>query len=228
MRTPTFDERVLEITDPRLTSLLRGLAAEKSSIDRLKRLQKQQQDAEAAAEVRNRQDTRTDAQKQAAADAAGRRATQCYQNTPIYKDVHGADREQRTMDAAMKAAQSGDATVMKAFSDSVQRAAMAQDSLLKRAALGCGLDQYGEPLPPAGSQSIPQVYVRDSLLTAGTRASGMEWEQYVVMRERAIAFAGSSAQELRNSSWAFTSNELHVLEGKRSELARYQEILMEY
>lgn len=225
---PKFDDRVLEITDARLTAFMRGLAAEQGSVARFKEAERRQADLQAAAEVRRRQDTRTDAQRQAAADAEGRKATQCWENTPIYKDARGPDREQRMQNAAMKATQSGSAAAMQAFTDSIQRAVLAQDSLLQAAAIRCGLDKYGDPLPPESERPVEQVYVRDSLLKAGTAASGMEQGPYQIMRERVTAFLGSDPGDAAHASMGFSAVEIRALEAKRRDLARYQELLTEY
>lgn len=226
-RTPTFDETVIEITDRRLTSLIRGLRAEQEQRPGLEAAYKRNADERAAAQVAQRR--------------AGERinsAQACFVNSAEYRRVYGDTASQRRLKARMDAARerNDDATVSR-LEDSVAQSMMMMDPEavmgLMTAQQRCGISDptLYSPTQMAAQATArttePRIPLGDSLRIIGTGASGMTAEQYAMMRERVLAFLTTDEDALRGSLWAYTSGELTALRAKRSELERYQAVLVE-
>ncbi len=226
-RTPTFDETVIEITDRRLSSLIRGLRAEQEQRPALEAGYKRNTDERAAADVAQRR--------------AGDRinsAQSCFTNSPEYRRIFGDSVSQRRVKARIEAARErNDETTASRLEDSVAQAMMTVDPEtamgLIQAQQRCGV---ADTSMYAGAQAAAQTRARvlppriplgDSLRVIGTGASGMTPEQYAMMRERVLAFLATDEDALRGSLWAYTSGEMTALRAKRSELERYQAVLVE-
>lgn len=237
-RQPRFDDRVLEMTDARLTALLRGLAAEQGKVEQLTALERRQQDAAAAAAVQERKDRDAREARQTENSAARQKVEQCYQASPEYRAATSPAaqaRQKAATDRATKLAQEGKYDEVTRISDSLTRATEAQEVVMRGVARRCGAtdemleqsDDANGPPPPLEPEA-EEVSVRDSLMTIGSTTSGMNEEQYAVMRERVLAFLNTSSEDLAQGAYVFGANELRALQGKRGSLARYQELMSEY
>jgi hypothetical protein len=226
-RTPTFDETVIEITDRRLTSFIRGLRAEQDQRPALEAAYKRNADERAAAEVAQRR--------------AGDRissAQSCFTNSREYRRIFGDTASQRRTKARIDAARErNDEATASRLEDSVANAMMMVDPEvamgLVQAQQRCGMADttaYAGAMAAAQTRARvlpPRISLGDSLRVIGTGVSGMTADQYAMMRERVLAFLTTDEDALRGSLWAYTSGELTVLRAKRSDLERYQELLVE-
>ena len=219
-RQPTFDDRVLEMTDARLGALIRGLSAEQQQRPGLERTYKRNADERAAAEVAIRRQS----------DATTR-----WQHCLV--QVMGIDTvAQARLDRRMAAARErGDDRTVERLEDSVMQAmmtkgpdlALAQADAIKPGGK-CG------PAPTAGAAALPprivpppRISLGDSLRVIGTGASGMADEPYGIMRERVLAYLTTDEDDLRTSMYVFGRTELTALKARKSELQRYQSLLVE-
>jgi hypothetical protein len=87
-----------------------------------------------------------------------------------------------------------------------------------------------EPLPPEapqGSESGASNNVYDYVGTAGRKASGLEEQQYSVLRERVTFFVQEKGKLPANSSYAFSEAEVAALQARAKELMGYQVELTE-
>jgi hypothetical protein len=226
-RTPTFDETVIEITDRRLSSLIRGLRAEQEQRPGLEAAYKRNADERAAAQVAQRR--------------AGERinsAQSCFVNSPEYRRIYGDTASQRRAKERIDAARERkDEAAATRIEDSISQSMMMIDPEiamgLMTAQQRCGISDptlYSPTQMAAQAQaqsSQPRVPLGDSLRIIGTGASGMTPEQYAMMRERVLAFLTTDEDALRGSLWAYTNGEMTALRAKRSELERYQAVLVE-
>jgi len=222
-RQPTFDDRVLEMTDARLAALIRGLRAEQQQRPGLEAGYKKNADDRAAFQVanRNRNDRINTMQD-------------CLVNSPEYRAVYGDPAAQRkNNERIQKARDRGDERAAQAIEDSVANAMMMIDPQvamgLVTAQQRCGASQAVAVTPTATRMPAaePRVRLGDSLRIIGTGASGMTDEQYGVMRERVLAYLTTDEQDLRASLWVFSGTEMTALRARKSELQRYQSLLVE-
>jgi hypothetical protein len=217
-RQPTFDDRVLEMTDARITALIRGLAAEQQQRPALERGYKKNADDRAAAEVALRRQGNEAARWQGCLMAA-----------------MGIDTAaQRRLDERMAAARDrGDDRTVRRLEDSVAQAMMARgpDMAMAQAAAiqpggKCGPMPTASAAPtPVQVAPEPRIPLADSLRIIGTGAAGMTDDQYAVMRERVLAYLTTDEADLRNSMYVFGTGELSVLKARKRDLQRYQETL---
>jgi hypothetical protein len=236
-RVPTYDDRVIEITDARLTSLLRGLAAEQGKVQQLEALERERQDAAAAEAVEERKE----AERKPVDPAARERVQRCYEASPEYTRYMGpaeVAKRDAAMQRATRASEQRKYDEMTRISDSLTGANNAWEVTMRQVARRCGatdamMREWEEDDAPAGrpeemAPEAEEVSVQDSLMAAGAATSGMTQEQYGVMRERVLAFLNSSPDELNQSSYIYSALELRALQGKRAQLSRYMELLTEY
>lgn len=219
-RQPTFDDHVLEMTDARITALIRGLSAEQQQRPALERSYKKNADDRAAAEVAMRHQ----------GDAAARWQA-CLMSAMGIDTV-----AQRRLDERMQAARDrGDDRTVKRLEDSVSEAMMTRgpDMALAQAAAIQPGGKCG-PMPTTNAQAVqprvippPRIPLADSLRIIGTGAAGMSDDQYSVMRERVLAYLTTDESDLRNSMYVFGTNELTVLKARKRDLQRYQTALAE-
>lgn len=218
-RTPTFDDRVLEITDARITALIRGLEAEKRQRPTLEAGYRQNADARAADAVARR-----------GAEGREEQVSTCFQQSPEYRTVFADTGEagQARMAALATRIQAlqakGDYAAIQVISDSVTRVASRRDSLLTAARHRCDAIPAAK-VPTGPPPTEPSRPLADSLKVLGAGAAGMSADQYAVMRERVLAYLSIEERELRNSMWAFGGGELTALRARRNDLERYQATL---
>ncbi len=241
-RSPTFNDRVVEITDKRLEGLLAGYRAEIAALDAA---DKKQGSVRASYEAENREyparlkeyeakhrsweqcqathvkPAEAKAEKEAAAAEA---------------EITGGDKEdfERRMDAVaerIKTAQAnGDMAEVMRLSDSVSRAvggpgaaaAGKAGSDLHAAAAKCGLEPV-RPEPPT-----PPSYPDLDLDRAGATAAKMTPEQYAIMKER-VRYAVREGGEVAvtSSMWAFSGDEIEAMKKRGAELYEAGEALQE-
>ena len=220
VRMPSYDDRVLEITDARLTALMRGLKVAKDQRPVLERGYKKNADDRAAQEVaiRRQGDVTT-------------RWNHCLM------EAMGIDTAaQRRLDERMQAARDrNDQRTVKRLEDSVANAMMTKGADMAMAQAKA-IEPGGKCGPmPKVNQAVtqptlipePRIPLADSLQVMSAGAAGMTQEQYAVMQERVLAFLTTPSHDLGSSAYAYSPNELRVLQAKRSELARYQDAMTE-
>lgn len=236
-RVPTYDDRVVEITDARLTSLLRGLAAEQGKVRELQALERQQQDEAATEAVQQRKE----AERKPVDPAAEARVKQCYEASPEYRTYMGPTevaKREAAMQRATRASEQRKYDEMTRISDSLTAANGVWETKMMQVARRCGAtdemirswteDDQPASRPEEMPQETEEVNVLDSLMAVGSAASGIPQEPYGVIRERVLAFLNSSPDELNQSSYIYSALELRALQGKRAQLSRYMELLTEY
>ena len=222
-RTPTFDDRVIEMTDARLGALIRGLRAEQQQRPGLEAGYKKNADDRAAFEVTTRrQHNRVTT------------AQDCLVNSREYRAIYGDTAARRkTEERLQKARDRGDERAAQAIEDSVTNAMMNIDP---QVAMGlvtvqqrCGASEAVAAMstPPRIPAAAPRVPLGDSLRIIGTGASGLTDEQYGVMRERVLAFLTTDEEDLRASMYVYSRAEMTALHARKSELQRYQPLLVE-
>ena len=218
-RQPTYDDRVLEITDARVTALLRGLEAEKRQRPALTTGYRQNADARAADAVARR-----------GAEGRDEQVSTCFQQSPEYRQVFADTGEagQERMNAlatritALQA--KGDFAAIQAITDSVTRVTSKRDSLLTAARRKCDAIPAAK-VPTGPPPAEPSKPLADSLQVIGAGAAGMSADQYAVMRERVLAYLSTDEADLRSSMYAFGGGELSVLRARKNDLQRYQTTL---
>ena len=215
-RTPTYDDRVLEITDARLAALIRGLQAEQRQRPTLAAAYQANADARARAEAAGRD-------QRSAADRAG----SCVANSPEYRALMADSTNQLAMIQRIQALQAkGDYTAMQVLGDSIARAAARRDSLLAKAQQRCTAQNPADTASSAVPEK-PNRTLGDSLHVIGASAAGLTPDQYSVLRERVAAFLSTDEADLRNSLWVYGNGEMQALKAKKAELQRYQATLTE-
>jgi hypothetical protein len=222
-RQPTFDDRVIEMTDARLGALIRGLRAEQQQRPALEAGYKKNADDRAAYQVATRRQN----------DGINS-AQSCLLNSPEYRAIYGDTVSQRkTKERIQKARDGGHEAQAQAIEDSVSGAMMNVDP---NVAMGmvtaqqrCGMSQAVAAVPtaPRLPPEEPHLRLGDSLRVIGTGASGLTGRQYGMMRERVLAYLTTDEDELRASLWAFSSTEMTALRARKAELQRYQTMLVE-
>jgi len=222
-RQPTFDDRVVEMTDARLVALIRGLRAEQQQRPGLEAGYKKNADDRAAWQVTTRRQ-----------NDGIMNAQSCLVNSREYRVVYGDSAARRKNEERLrKARDRGDEAAAQAIEDSVTRAMMMIDP---QAAMGlvtaqqrCGAPQAVAAMPTTSRvpPQEPRIRLGDSLRVIGTGASGLTDEQFAVMGERVLAFLTTDEQELRASLWVFSGTEMTALRARKAELQRYQSLLTE-
>ncbi|HET7041870.1 MAG TPA: hypothetical protein VFI13_07615 [Gemmatimonadales bacterium] len=217
-RTPTYDDRVLEITDARLTTLMRGLDAEQRQRPALETAYKKNADARAAYEASQR-----------GAEGREEQVNTCLQASPEYRSVMSdtSTAAQTAMISRIQALQArGDYAAIKVISDSMAHRVAAHDSLLNAARARCEGGAAATPAPSV-PPAAPAHSLADSIQILGAGASGMTVEQYAVMQERVLAYLNSD-EGRTGSLYAYSDAEMTVLRNKRAQLQRYQATLTEH
>lgn len=215
---PTYDDRVLEITDARVTALLKGLDAEKGQRPALEAGYKRNADARAAYEASRR-----------GAEGREDQVSTCMQGSPEYRSVMSdtSTAAQTAMITRIQALQAkGDYAAIKVISDSMTHRVAAHDSLLNVARARCEGLSSATPVPSI-PPAEPSHGLADSLQIIGAGAAGMTVEQYAVMQERVLAYL-NSGDDRSGSLYAYGSAELAVLRNKKAQLQRYQATLTEH
>jgi hypothetical protein len=222
-RQPTFDDRVLEMTDARLTALIRGLRAEQQQRPAIEAGYKKNADARAAYEVSIK-----DRGNQMSA------MQQCLITSPEYRAIYGDTVTQRkTADRLQRARDRGDDRTVTAIEDSLAAAMTRIDPQVMMGMVAAqqrctapvmnAAPTTPTPQPP----DAPQTRMPDSLRIIGVGASGLTDDQYSVMRERVLAFLTVDEEDLHNSMYVFSGTEMTALKTRRAELQRYQTLLVD-
>jgi hypothetical protein len=228
----SFDEHVLEITDDRVSQLLKGLEAEKLMAARVEK-----QDTEG---IERRNQAKQDAyQKEREAyerkDEAWRKCAKPEQERGE-KAMEGhtagfSDADMQKIEARMKAAQArGDMAEIRRLGDSiskvgVQVASAAQNTTTEMTAAirtKCG----EPPVEPTGPAEPEPMLTFNDIRVAGIEASGMTDRQYAIMRERVHPFVVSKGKT--NSGMIYSDAEAQVLAARLGDLSPYAGIVERY
>jgi len=232
-RSPTFNERVLEITDERVNQLLQGYAAESGA---LQMAGQQQAAARAAYEEENRKHParlREYEQSHAAwqdcqdkvvkpAEAKAKADVKRSQDEVTGGDQAAFERKMADIQQRMQAAKAaGNMDEVMRLADSLQKnvgmksgaSAMQASSEMQAAGSKCGAEPVRPAPPTPPSQNAP------SLDDVGSRAARLTAEQYAIMKERIQAALDEDGKvRVPSSSWAYSGAELGVLEKRGAEL----------
>jgi hypothetical protein len=234
-RSPTFNDRVLEITNARVDQLLKGYAAEARA---LAAADKEMAAKRAAYEEENRKHPARLQEYEKShkawqscqdrvvkpAEAKAKAQVQQSQDEITGGDQAAFERKMEEVKKRMEAAQAaGDMNEVMRLADSLSRnmgmksgqAAMQASSDLQAAASKCG------PEPERPDAPTPPAANAPNLETAGSQAAGLNAEQYAILRERTqAALDEDGGVQVPSSSWAFSSGELSVLEKRGAELSK--------
>jgi hypothetical protein len=232
-RGPTFNDRVLEITDERLSALLAGYKAELAALDAA---DKKHAGVRAAYEEENRQypaklkdhEAKQKRWQQCQdthvkpAEAKAKKDGEAVQNEVTGGDQKDFERRMNEVAERIKAAQAkGDMDEVMRLSDSLGRAVGAPSAAassqisadMQAAAEKCG----AEPVRP--SPPTPPSYPDLNLDQAGAGAAKMTPEQYAIVKERVrYAVREEGKVEVTSSMWAFSADELKAMEKRGAEL----------
>jgi hypothetical protein len=232
-RTPTFNERVIEITDARIDGLLAGYNAEVAALDAA---DKKQGSVRAAYEEENRKHPARRKEYEAKhktwqqcqdtnvkpAEAKAKKETEAAQAQVTGGDQEDFERRMNEVAERIKAAQAnGDMAEVMRLSDSLGKAvgmtsanaAQKASSDMQAAAAKCGAEPV-RPQPPT-----PPSYPDLKLDQVGAAAAKMSPEQYAIMKERVrYAVREEGKVEVTSSMWAFSGNELEAMEKRGPEL----------
>lgn len=232
-RSPTFNDRVLEITDERLSGLLAGYKAELAALDAA---DKKHAGVRAAYEEENRQypaklkeyEAKQKSWQQCQdshvkpAEAKARKETDELQQEMTGGDQEDFERRMNAVGERIKAAQArGDMAEVMRLSDSLSQAIGAPSAAatsrisadMQAASAKCGAEPV-RPQPPT-PPSQPDL----DLDKAGATAAKMTPEQYAIMKERVrYAVREDGKVEVTSSMWAFSGDELEAMEKRGAEL----------
>ena len=195
-RAPTFDDRVLEITDARLEQLLRGLKAEAVVAEK-------QEKANAAENARA-------AEYEKKQEAYG----QCAE--PYTKELLRYTGMTMGLAFAAKREQEKTGKVGGPMQDSLKavtdRMVKVKDGMVAKCGEGPGEAPFDAM---ASDDTDPEAL--------GARAAGLKAEQYAVLRERAAAFV--LARGGRTGSYVYVAGERTALERRADDLAAFRKLL---
>jgi hypothetical protein len=241
-QAPTFNERVLEITEARLGGLLAGYNAELAALDAA---DKKQGSVRAAYEEENKKhpgrlkeyEAKHETWQQCRdthvkpAEAKAKKETEAAQAQVTGGDQKDFERRMNEVAERIKAAQAkGDMAEVMRLSDSLGKAvgtptanaAYQASSDMQAAAAKCGPEPV-RPEPPT-----PPSYPDLRLDEAGAAAAKMTPEQYAIMKERVrYAVREEGKVEVTSSMWAFSRGELDAMEKRGPELYRAGQALQE-
>ena len=212
---PTYDDRVLEITEARAAGLLKGLKAEQDARPALAAAYKRNADARAAAAVASR--------------SPEEQTQECIANTPEYRAMT-SDTASAAMTALATRVQAlqarGDYATISKISDSVSRAAARRDSSFTAARQRCAA-AAGQAATVAPPPVEPRIPLADSLHIIGAGAAGVTPDQYSILRERVQAYLASNESDLRSSMYVYSGDEMTVLRNRRAQFTPYATVLSE-
>jgi hypothetical protein len=241
-RSPTFNERVLEITNARIDGLLAGYGAELAALDAA---DKKQSSVRAAYEEENSKHParlkeyeakhRTWQQCQDTnvkpAEAKAKKDTEAAQAQVTGGDEEDFQRRLNAVGERIKAAQAkGDMNEVMRLSDSLGKAvgtpsanaAQKASGDMQAAAAKCGAEPV-RPEPPT-----PPSYPDLKLDEAGAGAAKMTPEQYAIMKERVrYAVREEGKVEVTSAMWAFSDGELAAMEKRGPELYKAGQALQD-
>jgi hypothetical protein len=241
-RSPTFNDRVIEITDERLDGLLAGYRAGLAALDAADRKQgsvraayeeeNQQHPARLKAyEAKHQSWERCQATHVKPAEAKAKKEVEAAEAQVTSSDQGDFERRMNAVAERIKAAQAaGDMAEVMRLSDSASKAvgmpgaaaAGKASSDMQAAAAKCG-PEPARPQPPT-----PPSYPDLNLEEAGATAAKMTTEQYGIMKER-VRYAVREGGEVAvtSSLWAFSGDEIEAMKQRGAELYEAGEALQE-
>ncbi|HEU5050384.1 MAG TPA: hypothetical protein VFU00_08690 [Gemmatimonadales bacterium] len=228
----SFDDQLLEITEPRLDRFLKGLEAEEQMVARIdaqddERIERENRKIREAYEASVADYQRRDEAWEKCADpiqSRGQRDMQAYGAS-----VTDSAAMQRVAERIKAAQQRGDMAEIQRLADSVGKASMtvanrgqsmaasANDELLRT----CG-ERPTEPGKPTYQPLLSHSDVR----RAGLEASGFDDGQYSMLRERIVPFVMTKGKD--SGRLVYTEEEVAALQGRLEALSKYAEILKSY
>lgn len=231
-KAPTYNDRLLEITNARIDGLLAGYRAELAALDaadkkhgsvRAKYEEENRQHPARLKEYEAKQKSWKDCQDRYVkpAEAKGKQEVDAAQAEATGGDEADYQRRMTEVGERIKAAHAkGDMAEVMRLSDSISKGGMATAAVATRvsgdmqaAAAKCGPEPT-RPAPPT-----PPSYPDLRLDEAGAGAAKMTVDQYAIMKERArYAVREDGKVEVTSSMWAFSGDELAALEKRGSEL----------
>jgi hypothetical protein len=241
-RGPTFNDRVLEITDARLDALLAGYKAEMATLDAA---DQKHGAVRAAYEDANRKHPARMKEYEAShksweqcrdthvkpAEAKAKKETEAVQAQVTGGDEEDFERRMNEVGARIQAAQAnGDMAEVMRLSDSLNRAigmtsadaAQKATGDMQAAAAKCGPEPV-RPQPPT-----PPNHPDLGLDRAGAEAAKMTPEQYAILKERVrYAVREDGKVEVTSSMWAFSGDELEAMEKRGPELYQAAQALQD-
>jgi hypothetical protein len=241
-RAPTYNERVIEITDARINGLLAGYDAELAALDAADK--KHGVVRGAYAEENRKYPARLkeyDAKQKAwqqcrdtyvkPAEAKAKQETEAVQAQVTGGDQEDFERRMNQVAERIQAAQAkGDMSEVMRLSDSLGKAVGMPSAVaaskattdLQAAATQCGLEPV-RPEPPT-----PPSYPDLKLDEAGAAAAKMTPEQYAIIKERVrYAVREEGKVEVTSSMWAFSGDELEAMEKRGPQLYKSSQALQD-
>jgi hypothetical protein len=227
-----FDADVLEITEARLTWLLKGLEAESQVIAQMQspdqeRIQKQNE-----ALQQNYDKARADYDRRQAVYERCAEPEQQRGEAEMRGVAAGAPDSaavKRLADRMLAARNQGNMTELQRLADSVGRASMALSNRAQATAQGGNeriAQKCGQPPAEPEQPTMAPLLSAGDVRAAGLKASGFTDRQYAVMRERILPFVNSRG---RTSAGAvYTAGEAAVLNAHLDDLTRYTELFQRY
>jgi hypothetical protein len=194
---PVFTDRVLEITDARVTQLLAGLKVEAALAERESRAQAASDAQYKAWEAKN--------------EAHGR----CVE--PYKNELLKSTGMMMGLALAAKREEAKKGAVGPALRDSVAAVTARMEKTAQALEAKCGSGPGPSPYEAMGDS------VGVDAAAAGAKAAGLTGDQYAVLRERAAAFARSRGGN--TGGYAFAAGEREVLGRRGGELAAYGKLL---
>ncbi len=229
----SFDEHVLEITDARVTQVVKGLEAESRMAAQLDK-----QDTEG---IEKRNSARREAHQKLEDAYDRKRETweKCAEpeQERVEKEMEAVGKSlddpaaMEAFQAKVTAAQAkGDLAEIRRLSDSVSKIAMGaankgqnanaelQATIVKK----CG----ERPVEPADAPAMEPMLTFQDVRDAGLKASGFSDRQYAILRERILPFIVSKGKT--NSGMIYTDSEAQVLAARLGDLSPYAGIVERY
>jgi hypothetical protein len=229
----SFNDRVLEITAPRVEQFIKGLEAEKAMIAKMEgqdreRIERENHAAEAAY---NKKRDAYDKSREDYEKCAQPLQDQAEKEMQRTQDGTGVDEAAMNKIAdRIKAAQAaGNMKEMQRLVDSLQRAIAAPNAQM--AATANGLipaikKKCGEPQPEPAKPVLKPLIGPDEVRQAAEEASGFDGGQWAIMRERIAPFVQSKGEG--SGGLIFTAGEVEVLKAQLPALSAYVEQMKGY
>lgn len=243
---PTFNDRVIEITDERAAGMLVGFRAELAALDAS---DKKRASARAAYEEENKGhaarlkeyegkkkawEACQNANVKPAQDQADKKAQKAEEDM-TGGDQEAFDRRMEELSKRMEAAQAkGDMATMMAITDSISKSAGVASSMeagkagteLQAASEKCGREPAAPEPPTPPSDAGPNLEQEGSTAANEGLPSGgkITPEQYVIMRERVrpMVCGGSGG-----ASGGFSDTEVAAINKRKSDLCKADKALQE-
>lgn len=227
-----FDADVLEITEARVTQLLRGLEAESQVIARMQSPEQERLQKQNEALQQNYDKARTEYDRgQAAFErcAEPERARGEAEMRGVAAGAPDSAAMQRVADRMLAARNQGNIAELQRLADSVGRASMALSNRAQSTAQGGNeriVQKCGQPPVEPGQPTMAPLLSAGDIRAAGLKASGFTDRQYAIMRERILPFVSSKGRS--NAGAVYTAGEATVLNAHLDDLTKYAELFQRY